>query len=271
MKTKLYIVTYKHPELLNATLENLFRTDYSGEIFIVNNHSEFKGSFDDGSKYEDEGVKVLHNVFRPDSSTGHLSRNYNEIILHGIKDIRRPDCDVLIHCHNDTTFALDWFSKLLEHHKIYNFITQSQGCGFCSYLPEAINEIGVWDERFNTIGYHEGDYFLRAIKYNGLKTSINDLNQGRGYNVIPEKFVWKNGNFTNSDHATSFGNYSVCRQMFEMKWGIRDVGWYPGMVIPDPRLPTYILYPYFEKYLKNLDQKYFQGIDCFGKPFMDEK
>lgn len=266
MKVKLYIITYKHPELLKTTLKGLSETDFfqhdNKSVFIVNNHS----SFECDNLY---GANVLNNTFRPDHSTGHLSRNYNEIFLHAIKDIRNPDCDLLIHLHNDTSFDPLWFSKLLKYHEKYSFITQSQGCGFCSYLPEAINEIGMWDERFCTIGYHEGDYFLRAIKYNGEKSSINDGNQKRSWNPIDEHIAWKNGNFTNEDHEKSFDNYSICRQMFEMKWGIRDVGWDRNTMlnIPDPKIPSYILYPYFEKHLKGLSKKYFQNIDAFGPPF----
>lgn len=266
MRVKLYIVTYKHQDLLNETLTSLYGSDYPQDapIFIVNNHSS--------PVYVDARPIILQNTFRPDSSTGHLSRNYNEIILHGIKDIREPDCDVLIHCHNDTNFAPDWFSKLLKYHETYSFITQSQGCGFCSYLPEAINEIGLWDERLCSLGYHEGCYMLRAIKYNGSKTSINDGAQRRVWNPLPEVLASKNGNFTNSDHAASFESYSICRQIFEKKWGgVRDVGWSQEQMknFPDPQIPTYIQYPYFEKYLKNLDVKYFRDIDCFGKLFME--
>lgn len=265
MRVKLYIVTYKHQDLLAATLKSLYASDYPKDapIYIVNNHSS--------AVEVDSRPIVLQNIFRPDWSTGGLPQNYNEIFLHGIKDIRSPDCDVLIHCHNDTTFSSNWFARLLEYHKTYSFITQSQGCGFCSYLPEAINEIGLWDQRYPSLGFGEGDYFLRAIKYNGPKTSINDAAQKRVWQPLPEQIVFKNGNFTNEDHSKSFESYPVCRQIFEMKWGIRDVGWSQELMnnFPDPKIPTYILYPYFEKYLKSLDVKYFQGIDCFGKPFID--
>lgn len=271
MRVKLYIVTYKHQDLLAATLKSLYASDYPQDapIFIVNNHSS--------SVYENQlsytRPIILQNTFRPDCSTGNLGENYNQIFLHGIKDIRSPDCDLLIHCHNDTSFSPNWFSKLLKYHETYNFITQSQGCGFCSYVvPDAIQEIGMWDQRYCSLGFGEGDYFLRAIKYNGPKTSINDGAQKRTWNPLPEVLVSKNGNFTNDDHAKSFESYSICRQIFEKKWGgVRDVGWSQEQMknFPDPQIPTYIQYPYFEKYLKNLDQKYFQGIDCFGKLFMD--
>lgn len=52
----------------------------------------------------------------------------------------------------------------------------------CSYLPEAVKKVGLWDERFCVIGVHEGDYFLRQKLFNPLCSSINDLSHGRMYN-----------------------------------------------------------------------------------------
>lgn len=269
MKVKLYIVTYKRPDDLRTTLSDIFNSDiveHDVEVYIANNHTEFY--IDD--EYVDK-VTVLHNVFRPDHSTGHLSRNYNEIFLHGIQDLTSPDCDLLIHTHDDNTFQPNWFSQLLEYHKTYDFITFSQGCGLCSYLPRAVKSIGMWDERFCTIGYHEGDYFLRALRTLKDKVSINDPHQGREFNPLPHIVTKKSGTGQNFAHQQSFNNYSVCRNLWELKWpGLKDGGWSQEFYhnVPKPAIPTYILYPYFEKHMDNLEDKYFKGIDVDGRPFL---
>tara|TARA_R110002020_G_scaffold182598_1_gene378227 strand:+ start:8266 stop:9066 length:801 start_codon:yes stop_codon:yes gene_type:complete len=265
MKIKFYVVTYNRPEELNTTLTSLFQSDitnYNVEFFIVNNYTDISLA----PEFKDK-VTVLENTFRPDNSTGHLSRNYNEIFLHGIKDIRNPDCDILMHSHDDNLFEKDFGSKMLEYHKQYNFITFSQGCGLCSYLPESIDKIGMWDERFCTIGYHEGDYFIRALIYNKDKTSINDGNQGRLYNPLPPVCTKQPGTGQNEAHQTSFNNYSICRQMWELKWpGRRDGGWTD---LPNgPSTHMHMYYPYFEKHLSALPVKYFGEIDAFGQPFL---
>ncbi len=270
-KIKFYIVTYNRKNDLHNTLVSLYNTDINNhnvEVFIVNNHTNFEINDEFKSK-----VTVLHNTMRPDFSTGHLSRNYNEILIHGFKDLNSPDCNILIHSHDDNIFDENLFSGLIKHHETYSFISFSQGCGLCSYLPEAVKNIGMWDERFCTIGYHEGDYFLRAIKYNREKSSINDWGAAhREINPIEHHLASKLENTSeNGAHRNSIANYSVCRQLFELKWGgFRDVEWPRNeyFEVPNPGIATYVMYPYFERNLNNVDSHYFRGIDFNGHPYM---
>lgn len=271
MKIKLYIVTYNREKDLNNTLESLFSTDIDHhlvDVYIVNNHSNFIIN----NKFSNR-VKVLHNVFRPDFSKGHLSRNYNEIFIHGFRDLNHADCDILMHSHDDNSFDKNIFSRIIELHKKYTFITFSQGCGFCSYTPESIKNIGMWDERFCTIGYHEGDYFLRAIKYNNEKSSINDwVAAHRLHNKIDDHLAFKlPGTHMNTSHSESFKYYPICRKLFELKWPKwRDVEWRTNMQsdeIPNPSIPTYMMYPYFEKDILNIEEKYYPNIDINGRQF----
>tara|TARA_B100002019_G_C21227812_1_gene578304 strand:+ start:517 stop:1326 length:810 start_codon:yes stop_codon:yes gene_type:complete len=269
MKIKFYIVTYKREDDLNKTLNSLFASDinnYNVEVYIVNNHSQL--SF--ASQFKDK-VTVLHNTFRPDNSTGHLSRNYNEIFLHGFKSLAHPDCDILIHSHDDNTFDPHFFTKLLEYHKKCELITFSQGCGLMSYTAEAVKQVGMWDERFCTIGYHEGDYFLRAIAQLKEKVSINDPLQGREWNPLPWICTKLPNTDQNAEHQRSFTYYPICRKLWELKYpGIKDVGWsYAQMQnLPSPSIDYHVMYPYFEKDLYNLSSKYFSGIDFNGRPFL---
>jgi GT2 family glycosyltransferase len=147
MKIKFYVVTYNRKDHLNKTLESLFSTDISShdvEVYVVNNHTNFSVE----EKFSGK-IKVLHNVMRPDFSTGHLSRNYNEIFIHGFRDLSNPDCDILMHSHDDNTFHPQLFSKMVELHSKFDLITFSQGCGFMSYNAEAVKKIGMWDEKCN--------------------------------------------------------------------------------------------------------------------------
>jgi len=147
MKLKFYIVTYNRYNDLHTTLDSLFNTDlfvnklydnWSKEVYIVNNHSNFNLA----PKYQDK-VTVLHNTMRPDFSCGHLSRNYNEIFINAFKDLNNPDCDLLMHSHDDNIFHPNFFEQLLLYHERYNLITFSQGCGFMSYTAEAVKKIGM--------------------------------------------------------------------------------------------------------------------------------
>lgn len=271
MKIKFYIVTYNRQRDLNLTMQSLLNSDlfslgHEVQLFIVNNHSNFQLD----PQYAPM-VTVLHNVLRPDFSCGHLSRNYNEILIHGFKNPAEPDCDLVMHSHDDNLFHPDFLSQLLVYHQNYDLLTFSQGCGFMSYTPKALRTIGMWDERFCTIGYHEGDYFLRGIKYMGDRISINDPNQLRVWNPLPHIVTKIPDTHLNTAHRNSQVHYSVCRQLFEKKWGtVKDTG-YPAnlkALIPTPLIPMYMMYPYFEKFLDNLGEMYYTDIDLNGRKFL---
>jgi len=183
-RIKIFFVTYKEPTLLNETLESFFETGGSelcDEVTIINNHSDFylKNEFLDK-------VKVIHNSARPDFSTGHLSRNWNQCILHGFKNLKNPDCDILICCQNDVKFINGWTSKIKGIHSVLklDFFATGAGDCFCSYTPKCIEEVGLWDERFCGIGFQEADYFNRASFHLRERCSINDFGHGRVLNAL---------------------------------------------------------------------------------------
>mgnify|MGYP003342408573 CR=1 FL=1 len=92
------------------------------EINVINNHSNFSLN-----KEYDDIVKVWHNTLRPDFSTGHLSRNWNQAILNGFKSILKPDCDILITAQDDVEYCKNYITTLIEYHKKYNFIQTGKG------------------------------------------------------------------------------------------------------------------------------------------------
>lgn len=117
MRIKHYIVTYNNNEVLNNCLESLWDifenyTKDEYQVYIINNHSNFSIN----RKFE-RYVEVIHNDLRPDFSTGHLSRNWNQAILHGFKDLNNPDCDILVTNQNDCEFDGDFVPNLIEWHK----------------------------------------------------------------------------------------------------------------------------------------------------------
>jgi len=173
MKIKQFIATYNNEFQINKCLDSIFNSLNKYElsileIFIINNHSNLNIHKEYLGK-----VKILNNELRPDFSTGHLSRTWNQSIINGFKDLKNPDCDILITNHDDTKFVDNYIEKLINYHKTYDFITFGRGDNFISYTVNAVKKIGLWDERFCNIGHHEQDYFLRANKFLKDK-SIND-------------------------------------------------------------------------------------------------
>jgi len=260
MKIKHYIVTYNNNEVLNISLESIFNTlcKYDRDeykVYIINNHSNFLID----PKFE-AYVEVLHNMVRPDFSTGHLSRNWNQSIINGFADLSNPDCDIVITSQNDCIFIDNFIENLIDLHKIYDFIQFGAGDNFISYTANAIIEVGLWDERFCNIGYQEADYFLRSVLYNTNKTSINDISHKRTHNEINNTIIHQsNTGYVRQEpsHMTSLKYHTISENVYIEKWGdspgnhIKN-GWsFDNLKHLNPQIKSYMYYPYFEKNIKN--------------------
>lgn len=271
MKIKIFFVTYKEEKVLNDSLTSFFDT-YEGkvsEINIINNFSSLQID-----KFKN--VNILNNVLRPDFSTGHLSRNWNQAILHGFKDINNPDCDLLIHCQNDVIFMDGWVDRLLDIHKKYSFFATGAGDCFCSYTIDAIKDIGIWDERYCGIGYQEADYFVRAAFHAPNKVSINDFGHRRvlnpielpvndiegfdAYKKIGVCYKSTHGQGQNIHHKLAAeAGHEPSMMVFKNKFmniDVSDVSKSANIginsgTIYSGRLKTSMLYPYFEKNIPN--------------------
>lgn len=285
-RVKIFFVTYDEIDLLNETLDSFFKTgggDFCDSVNVINNHSNFKLN----DEFVDR-VNVIHNNTRPDFSTGHLARNWNQAIIHGFKDIDNPDCDILITSQTDVLFFDGWTDKIKEIHidMGISFYTSGGGDCFCSYTIDAIKRVGIWDERFCGLGYQEADYFARAVYHLQTKCVISDFQHGRTYNLIqfnhntpfPPAYDYiegwhnsvcitsriakiKNRNdFTMSDHhikSMSIGHDSSLA-VFNAKFTINYSSINSilncidsGKSIYSGNLKTSILYPYFENKIPN--------------------
>lgn len=270
MKIKLYITTYCNSDDLTLNLKSIFssnKIDHDLQIFIINNNSQFFLPDDIVNR-----IHIMHNVCRPDFSTGHLSRNWNQSIINGFKNILNPDCDILIHCQDDTIFMPDWCDNLISLHEKYSFIQMGVGDNLCSYLPDAIKKIGLWDERFCGIGFQEADYFMRARIHNSEYSCINDYFHGRIHNPTDLKICERaepiivDGKVNHSVfHIESTKYHNINKNLFYKKWGTAPEQWNSNIPI-NSLIENYIFYPYFELNIPNLEEKnYF--IEGNGIPF----
>lgn len=266
MKVKLFFSTWNNPPRINKTLKSLFDSniDFSLlEVFIINNHSNF--TLDPAYVSQ---VKIIHNETRPDWSTGHLARSWNQCLLHGFKDLSNPDADIVVACQDDTLFKENWLSKLIELHKTFEFIQNGHGDCFCSYTPEHIKKVGIWDERFCGINRQAADYFTRCLIYNPHKISLNDPRHKRVYNTIHPNVSQASSWLVESDNRhifndstypnTLFGTDTIAKELIIKKYGyavhelsINTIGKLP----PHTLIENYITYPYFEKNIYNLKEK----------------
>jgi len=262
MKIKLYIVTYNNNAILNDwSLKSIFSSDFETlghnvKIFVINNHTNL--NINDVYKNK---ITILNNHLRPDFSTGHLSRNWNQALINGFQNPDKPDCDIVICSQNDVKFKKDWLQSLLKAHETYTFIQQGQGDAFHSYKIDAVKNIGLWDERFCNICYQEHDYFLRALIYNRDHSTINSKGSRQIHNELNTSIIEdtpcgsKRGE---KSHEESKKHSNISNTIFKQKWGTtKPAQWASGYdwIPKKSNIPSYIYYPYFEKSLPNLKDK----------------
>lgn len=253
MKVKIFIVTYNNPKVLNKNLETLFQNHNDFEVTVVNNYSQ---NFHIDEAYTGK-VKVIHNALRPDFSTGHLSRNWNLAIIHAFKDLKNPDCDVLITAQDDVEWQATGIDYLLELLNKYTFITFGGGDCVCAYKVDAIHNIGLWDEHFCNIGYQEADYFMRARLNNGPFSTINDLPHERVFNPEENRAILDTPSGCargEKYHMDSFNHHNITYAYFSYKWNggcthCWDRTW--EKVPAEPNVKQFMMYPYFEKDIRN--------------------
>ena len=78
-------------------------------------------------KHHVSALFAFGSVLRPDFSTGHLSRNYNEAIINSFEDLNDPKCDVVITCQVDTILLENWYQEVLKYLEKYNYICVGHG------------------------------------------------------------------------------------------------------------------------------------------------
>lgn len=180
MKIRVGIVSYNNATDLNNLLASLFASDiieHDYSIEVINNHSNFNLR----DEFKDR-VNVIHNRVRPDWSTGHISKDYNSILVRGFGNLNAPHHDIVIIIQEDNVVKPDFISKLIPLHQTYSYIAAGVGGQLMSFLPDAIKKIGLFDERISSVGSHDTDYFIRSVIWNRERTSLNDIGQGRVLN-----------------------------------------------------------------------------------------
>lgn len=259
------MVTYKGHKRLQPTLHSIFNSndvdDVKVEINIINNHTDIRLP----EVYED-AVNVIHNNLRPDFSSGHLSRNWNQALINGFKSLTNPDCDYVVCTQDDSIFHTDWISRLIELHKKYNFVHNGHGDQFHSYTPEAIKLVGLWDERFCGLTRQAADYFYRQLIYNYDGCTINDPGHSRCHNTIKKDTREASSYLVDPDIRKIDQNMGhtveddrISRALLVHKHGIDPYPWderlFNTVKNYKPKSTNFIFYPYFEKDINNLGDK----------------
>ncbi len=263
MKIKIYIVSFKKMDLLTRLLQSIFdgSNDLSEcSVTVMNNYVPVREQPNlDLPPELGRKISVIHNSARPCFSTGHLSRSWNQCIMDGFRDINHPACDAVILAQEDTLFTPNFLTKVIRLLSTLDYITLGTGDEVQVLTPMAIRTIGLFDERFCGTGYQEADYFRRALLTNPERTSINDYPHSRVFNPVEKDILihvpWGHVR-GDPDTKASESQHPISEAVYIHKWGDDYTCWTRGLPKVTPYPKQYMMYPYFEKYLPNLDKKY---------------
>jgi len=262
MKVRQYIVTYKNPIVLHDCLESIFKGLSDEELnmlelHIINNHSKFVLD-----KTFEKHVTVHHNSLRPDTSTGHLSRDWNSGLVHGFENLKKPACDIVILTQHDVKFKPHYIRTLIKLHQRFDLVQFGLGDSCMSFTPQVVRRVGLFDERFNNIGFQEEDYLIRAKMLCGDRISINYTmwDHTNHIEIPPHNPVSDDENILNSspngyqrgdlDHFTSVQYHTYGHILLWEKWVKPNREKTPGIT-------SWIMYPYFERDVETLvEQRY---------------
>lgn len=253
IRIKVYIVTYNNDIVLKNNLDKLYLSDllnYNYSVYIINNYSRLKGF----NNYPN--LEILDNVLRPDFSNGHLSRNWNQGLINGFRNLKNPDADIVVLMQNDTFVKEKCFENIIEHHKKYDFIQVGTGDQFMSFNKDSILKLGIFDERFCSIAYQEADYFLSCYCLNKEKITINDFPHKRTWNQIEnvfDIFIENKWGMNQYYHSRNWHEYN--KKLFNEKWKILPEYWNSLPINLKPLIKRYMYYPYFEKDIQTLEEQ----------------
>lgn len=268
MKIKQYIVTYNNNILLERCLRSMQGVTH--EITIIDNF----GNCEVDTYNLD--VTIIKNSLRPSFSTGHLARDWNAGLILGFRSLVDPDADIVILNQNDVIFKQNYVSKLIRLHERYDFIQMGAGDEMTSFTPNAVRQIGLFDERFCNIGLQDADYLLRAKIYHPSRSTINDSIHGRIHNPLPEfssviehtecghnreeESTMMSAKYHIMSHSVFYYKWKTS-PVFELdrnwnkpNWGIRSNNFEFSKLRPTT---SHIFYPYFEKNINTLREQNF--------------
>jgi len=272
MKIKVYIVTYRGHKRLQPTLTSLLDSDLNSrnrkfEINIINNHTDIRLP---SRFFRHPEVSVINNLLRPDFSSGHLSRNWNQALVNGFESLTNPDCDIVVCSQDDSIFHPAWASRLeflMEAHE-YDFVHGGHGDQFHAYRPEAVRKVGLWDERFCGISRQAADYFYRCLVYNCAGSSIQDTVHKRVLNPVSADLDLSQNYLVSADvraidevwDNSLHGNDHIAQEVMLEKWGFDPYPWDDNLFAKAAKTKrtlcsNYITYPYFEKDVYGLKEK----------------
>lgn len=233
------VVTHNRPTQLRATIRDWTFScpDYVRMRVIVNHPDGMNGIT------VPERCQVVHSG-RPPEHQGNLAQSWNLGLLWAFRD---PEVDWVALSQDDVVIEPGWLA--LANRVRADLYAAPAGDQVMLMNRRALREIGWFDERFTTIGFHEFDWFARAIRTLGPGWVMLEDAHGWSYNPVGLSSLWR------SAHDGKHTERSPSSQergaaFFREKWGMgydEIIGPMARGDVPAPRLGEVDWYPWFQR------------------------
>lgn len=181
---ELWIDNWKRKDLIGNAVARSWLDSFPFEcVNVITNHSSV--TIEDFPEEIRSKIKIWNNVMRHDDSRGPINRNINQAYVHTFLSGKK----YCIVAHDSYVAMPGWEQCIINTD--FDFYSAPQGDGFHVQTLTGLQQIGWWDERYATMGWHEIDYLCRALRA--------DLQKQAKCSIVDIHEVWpKNLNFTNS-------------------------------------------------------------------------
>jgi len=254
MKIKVYIVTYKKNDVLNANLKSLWacaKEPQNIDVTVLANHPDVV--IDNENNKMGGGnlgnSRVVINTTRMPNAWGHLSRDWNFCLLDAFKTWENPEkTDWAVLAQNDVTWVDGW-DEWVRSNRTFDFVSQPRGDQCMVLNINAVKKIGFFDERFTTLHRQELDFFIRACYALNNRCSINDDHNTVDWSYNPVGNVITKSSFSGINLDSTLHNAENMQDsisFFASKWNVKRPVTISEVLMSMPKPPKEInWYPFF--------------------------
>lgn len=222
-----YIVTYRRDDVLNQNLSSLWAgcVDPSNiQVTVISNHPVVRID----AENERPNLRVIINATRHANSWGFLARDWNFAIIDAFGKWDNPKgVDWCVLAQNDVEWLQGW-DQWLASQKDYDLVSQPVGDAVVALNIEAVRRVGLFDERFCTLHFHDIDYLNRATIHLGPRASINDTHfesSAAAFNPVGNVLIATSATGFVDDDPTlhTRKSWQEMRNLLFWKWGFRSL------------------------------------------------
>lgn len=154
-------------------------------------------NFDDPLDMSTSSNVHYYKFMRSMHTYGQLARSWNEAITLGFGSLDEPEHDYVVLLQGDTALKPTWWATVQPYMNLAydpnnhpevkandvpngidggcHFLQFGRGDEFLVLTPTAVKNVGLFDERFSGIVFHEFDYFQRARACMPGGTCVHDV------------------------------------------------------------------------------------------------